>query len=212
MGAPGWPVTMADGPVGLRPLRLRDAPAWLELRQRNAAWLRPWESTPPEGGYFREGFAAFWAMHRELRGQARDGRAYPFAVTLDRGLVGQLTVGNVVRGSLNCAYAGYWVDERIAGQGVMPTALALAVDHLFGPARLHRLEANIRPDNAASRRVVEKLGFREEGLRRRYLHIDGAYRDHLCYALTVEDVPEGLLRRWHAARAAAREGRDGSGR
>jgi ribosomal-protein-alanine N-acetyltransferase len=88
----------------------------------------------------------------------------------------------------------------MAGRGVIPTAVALAVDHCFFTVGLHRLEANIRPENAASRRVVEKLGFREEGLRRRQLHIDGAWRDHLCYALTVEDVPGGLRSRWLSQR------------
>jgi ribosomal-protein-alanine N-acetyltransferase len=80
----------------------------------------------------------------------------------------------------------------------MPTALSLAVDHCFGPVGLHRVEANIRPENAASRRVVEKLGFRQEGLHERYLAIDGAYRDHIGYAVTVEDVPEGMVNRWRS--------------
>ena len=103
-------------------------------------------------------------------------------------------------GAFNSAYVGYWVDQAVAGRGVMPTALALVVDHCFGPARLHRIEANIRPENVASKRVVEKLGFRDEGLHHRYLAIDGAYRDHIGYAVTVEDVPEGMLRRWHRVR------------
>jgi ribosomal-protein-alanine N-acetyltransferase len=140
-------------------------------------------------------------MLRNLRRQARDGEALPFAVTYDGELVGQLNIGNIVRGSLNSGYAGYWIDERVAGRGVMPTALALAIDHCFGAARLHRIEANIRPENVASRRVVEKLGFREEGMRLRYLHIDGAYRDHICYAITKEEAPDGVLRRWRLARA-----------
>ena len=97
------------------------------------------------------------------------------------------------RGSARSAQIGYWVDKRVAGRGVIPTAVALAVDHCFFTVGLHRLEANIRPENTASRRVVEKLGFREEGIRRRHLHIDGAWRDHICYALTVEDVPGGPL-------------------
>ena len=83
----------------------------------------------------------------------------------------------------------------MAGRGVVPTAVALVVDHLFDVARLHRVEANVRPENAASRRVVEKLGFRCEGRHERYLYIDGAWRDHLTYALVRDDVPEGLLRR-----------------
>ncbi|MDX6495318.1 MAG: [ribosomal protein S5]-alanine N-acetyltransferase, partial [Gaiellales bacterium] len=122
--------------------------------------------------------------------------ALPFAVTLNGRLAGQLTVGNVVRGAFNNAYVGYWVDSVVAGQGVMPAALALAVDHCFGVVGLHRVEANVRPENAASRRVVEKLGFRQEGLHPRYLAIDGAYRDHIGYAVTREDVPEGMVQRW----------------
>ena len=74
---------------------------------------------------------------------------------------------------------------------------------LFSTMRLHRVEVNIRPENRPSLRVVEKLGFRDEGLRERYLHIGGRWCDHRTFALTTEDVPEGLLARWHAARAAA---------
>ena len=104
------------------------------------------------------------------------------------------------------AYAGYWVDSRVAGRGVIPTALALAVDHAFGPGGLHRIEVNIRPENRPSRRVVEKLGFREEAYHARYLHIDGAWRDHIGYAMTSEEVAAegGLLARWHRVRADAR--------
>jgi ribosomal-protein-alanine N-acetyltransferase len=142
----------------------------------------------------------YTAMLRSLRRQAREGSAFPFAITYEGRFAGQLTVGNVVRGAFNSAYVGYWVDAAVAGRGVMPTALALVVDHCFGPARLHRIEANIRPENVASKRVVEKLGFRDEGLHRRYLAIDGAYRDHIGYAVTIEDVPEGMLRRWHRVR------------
>ena len=86
------------------------------------------------------------------------------------------------------------------------TAVALAVDHCFGPVGLHRIEINSRPENTRSLRVVEKLGFRDEGLRERLLHIDGAWRDHVGYALTSEDVAAegGLLARWHRVRTAAR--------
>ena len=85
-----------------------------------------------------------------------------------------------------------------------PTALAMALDHCFFVVGLHRIEATIRPENHASRRVVEKLGFRDEGLRRRSLHIDGSWRDHLCYALTAEDVQNGLLARWRSTVSATR--------
>ena len=196
MAAPGWPAELHHDRVGVRPMRWRDAPDWIELRRRNEDWLRPWEATPPTQLVAAPAsLAVYLAMHRGLQRKARGGAALPFAITYEEQLAGQVTVGNVVRGSLNSGYAGYWVDRRVAGRGVMPVALALVVDHCFSQVGLHRIEANIRPENAASRRVVEKLGFREEGLRRRYLHIDGAYRDHLCFALTVEDVPGGVLRR-----------------
>jgi ribosomal-protein-alanine N-acetyltransferase len=193
--------------VGVRPLRLRDSASWVEVRTRNEDWLVRWEATPP--GFDnpriswsdRQSVGIYTAMLRSLRRQARDGTAMPFAITYEGRFAGQLTVGNVVRGAFNSAYVGYWVDQAVAGRGVMPTALSLVVDHCFGPGRLHRIEANIRPENVASRRVVEKLGFREEGLHRRYLAIDGAYRDHIGYAVTHEDVPEGMVRRWHRMRS-----------
>jgi ribosomal-protein-alanine N-acetyltransferase len=102
------------------------------------------------------------------------------------------------------AYCGYWIDSRAAGRGIMPTALALITDHAFHAGRLHRVEVNIRPENKASRRVVEKLGFREEGYHPHYMYIDGAWRDHIGYAMTWEDVARegGLLARWRRVRAS----------
>jgi [ribosomal protein S5]-alanine N-acetyltransferase len=118
----------------------------------------------------------------------------------DGRLAGQLGVSNIIWGSARTGTVGYWVDGALAGRGIIPTALAMAADYCFQVAGLHRLEVNIRPENQASLRVVEKLGFREEGLRKGLLHIDGAWRDHRSFALTVEEVPESLLRRWHASR------------
>ena len=196
----GWPATLRDGDVELRPFRMRDAAAWSEVRLANEAWLAPWE--PSGAGRWAEKYAvsAFPPLLRQLRRHARAGTTLPFAVTYRGRFVGQATAGNIWRGSLNSCFLGYWVDGRYAGRGITPTAVALLADHCFGAARLHRVEANVRPENRASRRVVEKLGFRAEGVRERYLHIDGAYRDHVCYALTVEEVPVGVLRRWHATR------------
>jgi ribosomal-protein-alanine N-acetyltransferase len=153
--------------------------------------------------------AAFRSVRSDLRRAARQGTAMPFAVCVVSGaeerLVGQLTIGNIVRRAFCSGYAGYWVDSRVAGRGVIPTALALAVDHAFADGGLHRIEVNIRPENQPSRRVVEKLGFRQEAYHERYLHIDGEWRDHIGYALTIEDVfaEGGLLARWHRLRAAA---------
>jgi ribosomal-protein-alanine N-acetyltransferase len=207
MSAPGWPVVLLDGPVLLRPYRRRDASAWSEVRRSNQAWLAPWESSPPGPWNELNSAASFRWIYREQRRSARAGAGMPFAICLIEGrserLVGHLNLGNIVRRAFCSAYAGYWVDARVAGRGVMPTALALAVDHAFGPGGLHRIEVNIRPENKPSRRVVEKLGFREEAFHPRYMHIDGAWRDHIGYALTSEDVAAegGLLARWHRLRA-----------
>lgn len=196
----GWPTRLREGPLELRPLRLRDAAAWREVRTRNARWLRPWEATLPLAEH--DAPSTYGAMVRRLRSEAREGRSLPFALTVDGAFAGQVTVGGISRGSLLSAYVGYWIDERFAGRGVMPTAVAMVTDHCFRDVGLHRLEINIRPENSASLRVVEKLGFRAEGLRERYLHIDGDWRDHLTFALCADDVPEGLLARWRASRVA----------
>ena len=180
-------------------MRHRDGGAWREVRRANVEWLARWEATPPDGA---RGEVTFGQMVRFLRAEAREGRMLPFVLTYEGRLVGQLTVGGVTMGSLRSAHIGYWIDRRVAGRGAMPTAVALAVDHCFTEVRLHRIEVNIRPENTASLRVVEKLGFRDEGVRERLLHIDGAWRDHRSFALTAEEVPGGLLARWRRHRAA----------
>jgi len=207
--APGWPASLHDGPVLLRPYRRKDATAWSRLRIINQDWLERWESSPRGRWAELNSPAAFRYLHRDQARSARRGESMPFAICLneygEERLVGYLNLGNIVRRAFCSTYAGYWIDSRVAGRGIMPTALALAVDHAFGPGGLHRVEVNIRPENHASRRVVEKLGFREEAYHARYLHIDAAWRDHVGYALTAEDVAAegGLLARWHRIRASA---------
>lgn len=150
--------------------------------------------------------ATYAAMVRRLRAEAREGRSLPFALLVDNAFAGQVTVGGISRGSLLSAYIGYWIDERCSGQGIMPTAVALATDHCFTEVGLHRVEINIRPENAASLRVVEKLGFRQEGVREKYLHIDGDWRDHLTFALCADEVPDGLMARWRDSQVVGRSG------
>lgn len=189
----GWPVELNQPPVGLRPLRYRDGRTWAEVRSRNAEWLRPWEATaPPEGLAFT---MSFRHMVRHYLDQGRADEAMPWAITYEGTLAGQLNVSNIIWGSARMATVGYWVDGALAGRGIVPTALALAADYCFFTVGLHRLEVNIRPENRSSLRVVEKLGFREEGVRERLLHIDGAWRDHRSFALTVDEVPEGMMTR-----------------
>jgi ribosomal-protein-alanine N-acetyltransferase len=174
---------------------MRDRHAWSEVRRANAGWLAPWEATPPRPV---QGEVSFRTMVRHLGAEAREGRMLPFVITYDGQLVGQLTVGSIAWGSLCSAHIGYWVDSRFAGRGIVPLSVAMATDYCFTDLGMHRMEINIRPENAASLRVVEKLGFRSEGVRLRYLHIDGDWRDHLSFALTADEVPEGLRARWRA--------------
>ncbi len=202
MSAPGWPVALAHagpaGLVGVRPHRRGDARSWVEVRRANDAWLAPWEGRPPgqpeSSWHERNSLAVFAQMRRQQRAEARSGRMLPLAVTLEQRLVGGITVGGLTRGAFDNAHVGYWIDARVAGRGVTTLALALVLDHCFGPVGLHRVEANVRPENEASLRVVRKLGFHEEARHRRYLFIDEAWRDHLGFALLVEDVPGGVLR------------------
>jgi [ribosomal protein S5]-alanine N-acetyltransferase len=194
----GWPAVLRSGDVTIRPLRRRDATRWLDLRARNSGWLAPWEATSPEP--LRGPAPSFAKFVRSLAAQAREGSALPFAIDYQGRLVGQITVATISRGSLQSASIGYWVSEHVAGLGIAPTAVALAIDHCFGPVGLHRVEINIRPENRASLRVVEKLGLRDEGVRERYLHIQGRWCDHRTFAVTAEEVPEGLLKRWQASR------------
>jgi len=168
------------------------------VRARNVDWLRPWEATLPPGG--RPLAPSFTAMVRDVRRQARRGLGMPFVMTLDNRLVRQVTVTGITWGSARWAQVGYWIDREHAGKGFTPLAVALVVDHCFTAVGLHRIEIALRPENTASRRVVEKLELRREGEAPRYLHINGAWRDHEIFAITAEEVPEGLLARYLARR------------
>lgn len=196
MAAPYWPATLKHGDITLRPLRVSDVRAWKEVRRRNAEWLKPWDATLPKEGV-REGEIAptFGSMVRRLRREARAGHTMPWALLVQDRFAGQVTVGGISWGSLRGAYIGYWIDQAVAGRGIMPTAVAMAMDFCFDVADLHRVEVNIRPENAASIRVAEKLGLRLEGHRQAYLHIDGDWRDHVTYVLNRGEVPEGVLAR-----------------
>lgn len=198
--AVGWPVALTAGDVRLRPLRRSDQRTWMALRAQNSVWLAPWDATSPVP--VRGLRPSFGEFVRSLSSQARSGGSLPFAVDYEGLLVGQLTVTGIMQGSLRSGSIGYWVSQHVAGRGITPTAVALATDHCFEVLGLHRVEVNIRPENAPSLRVVAKLGFRDEGLRERYLHIGDEWCDHRSFALTTEDVPGGLLNRWRGRASA----------
>lgn len=189
------PAPRSHGPVGIRVIRSRDARVLQQLLAENRAWLEPWEATYPGGGTAVPGSVPLRPAIRQLHRQQRAGQSVPFVMTHDGEVVGQLTVSDISGGALRSASIGYWVSEHVAGRGVTPTSVALAIDYCFSELQLHRIEVCIRPENAASLRVVEKLGMRFEGRRARFINIAGAWCDHDSFALTVEDVPGGMLAR-----------------
>lgn len=209
-----WPTTLRAavpaGEIRLRPLTMRDEHRYLALRATNRDWLAPWDATTPEHPVTEVTPAGFREMARTMARQARAGSHLPWLLWFrpaEQGdvvadsedaaerLIGQVTVGPIIGGSARSTSIGYWMDQGHAGRGLMTAAVALACDHLFISRGLHRVEISIRPENAASLRVVEKLGFRQEGLRERFLHIAGEWRDHHSFALTSEEIGDGLLRR-----------------
>ncbi|MBK8470271.1 MAG: GNAT family N-acetyltransferase [Actinomycetales bacterium] len=190
----------------LRPLRRQDQPEWDQLRRGNAAYLSRWEPTSPDGQAPRIGFPSYV---RALNRDARTGTLLPFALEVDGVLAGQVHLFGITRGSLQSGAAGYWLGQEFAGRGITTRALAALIDHALGPVGLHRVEVNIRPENAASLAVVDHLRLREEGRRERFLHIEGEWRDHRSFALTVEETRgRPVIERW-VGRSSGR-GADGS--
>ncbi|GAA2554974.1 GNAT family protein [Neomicrococcus aestuarii] len=187
-----WPQTMEHESVGLRPLRLRDKEEWLWLRRTNEEWLGPWEATRPVE---EATFVTFRQMVKNYDAEAKAGRLLPFVVTYEGRMVGQLSVSGIMLGAARSGQIGYWIGHQWAGLGIMPTAVALAMDYCFFDRDLHRIEINIRPENQPSLRIVEKLGLRDEGLRKSYLHINGAWTDHRSFALTREEVQTRMIDR-----------------
>ena len=193
-----------SGVLTLRELRRRDARVWREVRAHNHAWLSPWEATVPPGS--GEVVPSFGQMVSRFRAEARAGRTLAWAMTLDGRLVGQVTAAGIVLGSLRGASIGYWIDARFAGRGLTPLAVAMACDYCFTTLRLHRIEIVVRPENAASLRVVDKLGFRHEGSRPSFLHIDGQWRDHEVFALVEEELTGRLVDRIEARHESPQAG------
>ncbi len=180
--------------VTLRPPGLSDYSAWAEIRALSRAHLSPWEPT-----WTRDELTRI-AYRRRLKvyGQdARDDHGYYYFIAASHGdtLMGGITLSNVRRGAAQCATLGYWIGAPFAGQGYMQDAVHLLTAFAFRTLRLHRIEAACMPDNQPSRHVLEKCGFGREGLARRFLKINGAWEDHIIYALTEEDIAlKGLTR------------------
>jgi ribosomal-protein-alanine N-acetyltransferase len=182
------PTPVLTGPrVVLRPPRSRDYPAWRELRRKSREFLKPFEPRWTDADLNRQAYRM-----RLLRGrqEARKGTDFSFLVfeRTDNGdvLVGGLTISNIRRRAAQYANLGYWMGEEFAGRGLMSEAVGVLLPYFFDTLGLHRLQAAFLPHNIASRRVLEKNGFKEEGFAENYLQIDGKWADHVLFALTRE--------------------------
>jgi ribosomal-protein-alanine N-acetyltransferase len=183
---------LTHGEISLRIIKARDAKTLERLVTSNRPWLKPWEATNPNGPTSFD----FKAQVRGLLRQLENDEGLPFLILYKGEVVGQLNVANILHGSVSSCVIGYWIIPEVAGNSITPTAVALAMDYVYKVVGLHRVEIDIRPENGASIRVVQKLGLRYEGLKKNYIHINNAWHDHYVFALTAEEVPDGVLNRW----------------
>jgi len=184
-----WPVLLENSEIFLRPLRFRDRRIWNQVRADNRDWLSPWEATIPaisEEGY--KELPSFYEMVKILNHEARAGRSFSFAIWHGKNLIGQISLGGVIYGAMRGGHIGYWIDRNFANRGYTTAAVEMLTQYAFEVLKLHRVEINLRPENASSRRVAEKAGFIFEGDRPRYLHIDGHWRDHICFVKENSEI------------------------
>jgi ribosomal-protein-alanine N-acetyltransferase len=184
----------------LRPLTVADFAQWQEVRRRNVDWLTRWEPSRipghPDTVEDRDAFAVRCSARQRER---QLGTGFGFGIFVDGSFAGEINLSSVQRGPFQSAYVGYWIDEKHAGQGYVPEALVVLARFVFEELKLHRMQIAIIPRNDASRRVVDKLGLRDEGTALRYLEINGVWEDHVRYAITAEDWwlrRDALADRW----------------
>ena len=193
-------VVLTGRRVTLRPLAVADYSQWQEVRTRCRDWLTKWEPRRPPGAPdVVDSRAAFAARCRARDRERQLGAGYGFGIFEGSRFCGEININGVQRGPFQNAYVGYWVDEACAGKGLVPEAVVVVCRHAFEELGLHRLQIAIIPRNSASRRVVEKLDIRDEGVAVRYLEINGEWEDHVRYAITLEEWRERraeLLSSW----------------
>lgn len=192
--------TLIGRRVVLRPLDVGDFAAWREVRRRNHDWLTVWEPSrlpgQPDVIEDRDAFAVRCSARQRER---QLGTGFGFGVFVDGAFAGEINLSSIQRGAFQSAYVGYWIDEAQAGHGYMPEALVVLARFAFEDLRLHRIQVAIIPRNHRSRRVVDKLELRDEGVAVRYLEINGAWEDHVRYAMTSEEWDrrgDDLLAAW----------------
>lgn len=178
--------TIRGEKVVLRPPTMADYQQWSMLRAESRRFLAPWEPIWPADELSRLGYRR---RIKRYQREMREGSGYPFFVFSADGaaLLGGLTLSQIQRGVTQSGAIGYWMGERHANRGYMSDAVRTLVSYTFDTLRLHRIEAACLPHNAASIRLLEKVGFSREGYARSYLCIDGRWQDHLLYAMVNDD-------------------------
>jgi ribosomal-protein-alanine N-acetyltransferase len=180
------PPVLRGRKVFLRTPAMDDFEAWASLRMVSRDFLVPWEPSWPADDLTRAAFRN--RIKRYMRDMAEDS-AYPFFIFEQASgeLTGAVTIANVRRGVAEMGSLGYWIGAPFTRQGLMTDAVNTIVAYGFGPLRLHRMEAACLPTNVASRRLLLKCGFTQEGYARRYLRINGTWQDHLTFARLNDD-------------------------
>jgi [ribosomal protein S5]-alanine N-acetyltransferase len=173
--------------VRLATLVESDYPAWLEVRKRCRDWLVPWEPRSKGAPLPAEDQASFAARCAMRERERQLGSGFGFGIFHDGRFSGEVTLSSIQRGPFQNGAIGYWIDRDVAGKGLTPESVVVVLQFAFETLRLHRIEVAIIPRNVASRRVADKLRLRDEGTALGFLEIDGAWEDHVRYAMTSEE-------------------------
>ncbi|HLF21328.1 MAG TPA: GNAT family protein [Aestuariivirga sp.] len=172
---------LRNAAIEMRTPETSDYEAWADLRLRSREFLTPWEPVWPSNDLTR---AAFRSRIKRYWRDIENDAAFPFFIFSagERQLLGALTLSNVRRGVAQTASLGYWIGAPFTRQGLMTSAIGLAMGFAFDHLQLHRIEAACLPSNAASIALLARCGFEREGLAKRYLKIAGLWQDHLLFA------------------------------
>jgi len=176
----GWRVRLAT-------MVESDYEAWLAVRTRCRKWLVPWEPRSKGAPLAPEDAASFSARCGMRERERQLGSGFGFGIFLEGRFAGEITLSSIQRGPFQSGSIGYWIDEELAGSGLIPEAVVVVLQFAFETLRLHRIEVAIIPRNESSRRVVEKLGLRVEGVALGFLEINGEWEDHVRYAMTADE-------------------------
>ncbi len=177
---PGWRIRLAT-------LVESDYEAWLAVRTRCRSWLVPWEPRSKGAPLAPEDAVSFSARCGMRERERQLGSGFGFGIFVEGRFAGEITLSSIQRGPFQNGAIGYWIDQELAGSGFVPEAVVVVLQFAFETLRLHRIEVAIIPRNVASRRVVEKLALRNEGVALGFLEINGEWEDHVRYAMTSEE-------------------------